>query len=294
MSKKLTTKIFISRSKEKHGKRYNYSKTKYKGRDKKLEIICETHGSFFQHAGSHMSGTGCPKCNNITKRKNRLQSTENVIKRFIEKHEDRYDYSKVNFKRMKSNVEIICKIHGSFYQTPEGHVRGQGCSKCAGNSLKTTYQFIQEANQTHDSFYKYPNTKYINSRTTVEILCPTHGFFWQRTEDHLNGHGCPKCSISSFKNDLPAILYYFKDTTTNLYKIGITNKKIYERFGSKMKEIELIETWSFDEGKEAYNSEQKILKKFNEFRTQNPNFKKIGGYTEFFTKDIIDEIRELL
>ena len=42
-------------------------------------------------------------------------------KEFIEMskliHGDKYDYSLVDYKNNKTKVEIICKIHGIFYQT---------------------------------------------------------------------------------------------------------------------------------------------------------------------------------
>ena len=39
-------------------------------------------------------------------------TTEEFIKRAIEKHGDRYDYSKVDYKNIGTKVTIICPIHG--------------------------------------------------------------------------------------------------------------------------------------------------------------------------------------
>lgn len=53
---------------------------------------------------------------------------------FIEKakiiHGDRYDYSLVNYKQSKEKIEIICKKHGKFFQSPNSHLNGNGCKKC--------------------------------------------------------------------------------------------------------------------------------------------------------------------
>lgn len=62
----------------------------------------------------------------------------NIIKaktdKFIENatlvHNGRYDYSNAVFIRNDEKVEIICKVHGSFMQTPHNHLRGAGCPKC--------------------------------------------------------------------------------------------------------------------------------------------------------------------
>ena len=53
---------FIQRAKEIHGDRYDYSKSIYKNRREKLEIICKIHGSYFQNAGIHLMGSKCPEC----------------------------------------------------------------------------------------------------------------------------------------------------------------------------------------------------------------------------------------
>lgn len=45
-----------------HGDRYEY--TFYKNTNTKVDIICETHGVFQQTPNSHLSGSGCPSCNN--------------------------------------------------------------------------------------------------------------------------------------------------------------------------------------------------------------------------------------
>lgn len=57
-------------------------------------------------------------------------------KRFLELgkkiHNDKYDYSQVNYKDSKTKVIIKCKDCGTvFLQTPVSHLQGHGCPKCA-------------------------------------------------------------------------------------------------------------------------------------------------------------------
>ena len=61
----------------------------------------------------------------------------------------------------------------------------------------TTEQFIERAKKVHGSKYDYSLVKYINDRTKVCIICPIHGEFWQKPNNHLNGNGCKKCGILS-------------------------------------------------------------------------------------------------
>ena len=82
---------------------------------------------------------------------------------FIEKakavHDEKYDYSNVNYKKNSEKVEIICPIHGSFLQSPQAHLRGQGCDKCSDDKTssrlrKTPQQFVDDARKVHGNIYK--------------------------------------------------------------------------------------------------------------------------------------------
>lgn len=64
---------------------------------------------------------------------------------------------------------------------------------------KTTEQFIAEAKAIHGDKYDYSKVNYLDNKTSVCIICPEHGVFWQRPNDHLKGHGCRKCYFSSKK-----------------------------------------------------------------------------------------------
>ena len=57
----------------------------------------------------------------------------------------------------------------------------------------TTEEFIKRAKKVHGNKYDYSKVKYKNTYTKVCIICKTHGEFWQRPSDHLNGCGCQEC-----------------------------------------------------------------------------------------------------
>ena len=44
-------------------------------------------------------------------------------------HNNKYIYSNVNYINGKTKINIICKIHGEFEQTPIRHYKS-GCQKC--------------------------------------------------------------------------------------------------------------------------------------------------------------------
>ena len=63
-------------------------------------------------------------------------------------HNNKYDYSKVEYVNAKTKVCIICPEHGEFWQTPEKHIsRKQGCPMCSQSHLEEeTMCFLIENN----------------------------------------------------------------------------------------------------------------------------------------------------
>jgi len=302
MSKRLTTKEFVIKAKEIHGDKYDYSKVDYKNFATNVTIICHKHGPFKQQPGNHLQGNGCPKCANKANGLNRRKSLLDFMEKAKKIHGDKYDYSSVIYKNMHSKVKIICPVHGEFYQTPGNHCQGQGCPECgkitaAKKQTKSKKTFVNEIQNIHGDKYNYAGTIYVNNSTKIKIICPIHGEFYQLPTNHLNlGHGCPKCAEYGFSLDEPAILYYLYDPQEDLYKIGITNKTIEERFGKSFcsnRAIAILEQTHFDNGMDAYLAEQEILEAFGYARCENPSWPETkGGRTEFFKEDILHKHKD--
>jgi len=206
MKQKLTTEQFIDKAKQVHGDKYDYSKVEYKNSKEKVVIICKEHGEFSQIPNNHLRGIGCPTCGIIKSSKNKSYTKEEFIEKAKIIHNDKYNYSQVNYINAKSKVIIICKEHGEFIQTPDCHLQSQGCKKCGIVSIinkhkSTIEQFIEKAKQIHADKYDYSHVNYINAKEKVVIICKEHGEFVQIPNSHLGGLGCPICGIiKSSKN----------------------------------------------------------------------------------------------
>ena len=120
---------------------------------------------------------------------------DDFITRAIAVHGNKYDYSKVEYINSATKVCIICPEHGEFWQTPNCHLSGNGCPKCAGNLKHSKDDFIKRSIAVNGNKYDYSKVEYINSKTKVCIICPEHGEFWQTPDSHYTGQGCPKCGI---------------------------------------------------------------------------------------------------
>lgn len=125
---------------------------------------------------------------------------EEFLRRAIEIHGDKYDYSYVNFIKNTIKVCICCPIHGNFHQTPVSHTQGHGCHVCGykkgGMSVndRNKESFLSRAMAVHGDVYDYSMTDYRDSRIRVKIICRIHGVFEQMPLIHLAGHGCKKCA----------------------------------------------------------------------------------------------------
>ena len=123
---------------------------------------------------------------------------ESFLERSKKIHNNKYDYSKVEYVNAKTKVCIICPKHGEFWQTPDNHLKGKGCAYCAKIKKLTTKEFIKRAKEVHDNKYDYSKVEYVNTHKKVCIICPKHGEFWQTPANHLLGRGCKVCVGNSY------------------------------------------------------------------------------------------------
>lgn len=217
---------FIERAQKVHGDKYDYSEVKYINNRIKVEIICPKHGKFIQTPKDHLTGCGCPACYQERRGKIRTKTKDNFIKDAVNVHGNKYDYSKVEYLNALKPVIIICPEHGSFEMRPSNHLKGQGCPKCGKLKLgayrkNNTENFIERATLKHNGKYDYSKVDYKNNYTKVCIICPEHGEFWQKPNDHLRGIGCAICGqkynrieleiLNALKNKYGNVEYQHKE-----------------------------------------------------------------------------------
>ena len=278
--KKVTTEDFIFRAKQVHGEKFNYSKSKYILATKKLIIICPIHGEFLQSPHHHLEGYSCSKCGFNKLSIDRRSHTKEFIKKAKKIHKNEFDYSLTKYGiNQNDKIKIICKKHGIFFQRPDNHLSGYGCSKCALKQRSdifrsNTNQFINKSDKIHNNQYNYSKVNYINAHTKVEIICPKHGSFLQKPNNHLSGKGCIRCTHSSSKPEnefLDILKIDNRQVRIKNFKLdGIKNNKIFEFLGDyyhgnpqKYNMIEINEKSKKTFGY-LYN---KTIEKFNKLNT---------------------------
>lgn len=151
-------------------------------------------------------------------------------------HGARFEYLSQYVSAIKK-VKIFCNTcYHTFNQTPNAHLRGAGCPRCAEGKRnlsrvaerdRVAELFVGRAQRVHGARYDYTNTKYgKNCDARVEVGCHQHGPFKVSPSNHLKGKGCPSCAKTGFDPAKPAYLYLLLGETReqgSVVKVGISN-----------------------------------------------------------------------
>lgn len=312
MPLKRTVEDFIREASEFHNNKYDYSLVNTSKSTEKVDILCNKHGIFSQTVTHHLRSGGCPECKFDEWR---LQQEDFILKS-NERHNSKYDYSKVVFtKGFKDKVTIICPEHGDFTQVAGTHMLGKGCAKCGyvqGVSSRyvdfTTEYFIERSVKTHKDKYSYDLSEYVNTETKIKIICSKHGIFEQRAMCHIRGKGCAQCvydkttynMVDRYTEDtelgqrLGSIyIIEMSDGKESFIKLGITcNKKGREKVYKRQKDTY---DYSFIYEQEminidSANLERKIMRELKTLGYHYKPTKKFTGYTECFSNEAKDLI----
>lgn len=177
---------------------------------------------------------------------------------FIDKaklvHDNKYDYSKVNYIKNDIPVKIICNIHGEFNQKPNHHLKGAGCPKCG------------------------------NIRIGLYGINNSRGWSLTKWLEKINKNSNLKPKLYFIK--------CFNDNEI-FYKIGITTRTINQRFCNKILmpyNFEIIKEYDND-GDKIFNLEIELKKKYSSFRyTPKIKFSGMGECFNFKDEQILEII----
>lgn len=192
-----TTEQYIRDAREVHGDKYEYGE--YEHALAPIDIYCSIHGKFTQIADSHLQGNGCADCSGNIK-----IDRDEFIRRSNIKHNNKFDYSKLQFNNVSDNVIIICPDHGEFTTAARTHMkRGVGCRACSNKEFMTYERFVSKAREVHGDKYEYPiDNDFSGAEYKALIKCPNHGEFRQLVGNHISAkNGCPKCQTIISKSE---------------------------------------------------------------------------------------------
>lgn len=258
--------------------------------------------------------------------KSALDKNEYFVNKAKEIHNDKYDYSNINYITSEDKIIIKCNTcNNIFEQVPYHHLAGHGCKKCANNKLKKEIiknvkespqsRFLRLANIRHNNFYDYTDTIYNTQKDIIEITCPIHGKFLQRAKNHLRKSGCQECAkdkiskarseyttgwnLNDWINASKKSKYFdsYKMYIIEVYnnnerfiKIGRTYNTVRHRFRNKK-----LLPYNYKILLEIVNTPEIIFKFENQLKKELKEYKykpllKFSGMKECFKLDIISKL----
>jgi hypothetical protein len=214
MPKKLTTEEFIKRSQEKHGDKYDYSKSIYVNKNTPVCIICPKHGEFWQKPCVHWIGCGCQKCADSGVQ----LTTEEFIEKAKKVHGDKYDYSKTIYTIAHNKVIITCPKHGDFEQEASSHLCGKGCPLCAhGGKVYKPYGYWDNKELCIAEGKKYHNkSEFVEKNPAAYRFAVKNGWINEITKNYNN-----KIMYASYEDKIHLIYIYLFENYNTVY-IGRT------------------------------------------------------------------------
>jgi hypothetical protein len=223
---KITNEKFLERSKKIHGDKYDYSNVEYIHITKPVKIICKVHGEFEQTPREHFSGCGCYKC------ANRIITTQDFIEKANIRHNNLYDYSKVEYKSSREKIIISCKTHGDFIQTPNDHLNGCGCQKCGmGNYSKICIEWLETIMKNENIFIQHGNNR-------GEITIKSNKKLFK-----FDGYCKETNTVYEFMGDF----FHGNPKLYNQNDINPLNKKTFgELYNETLKRLELIKNEGYN------------------------------------------------
>jgi very-short-patch-repair endonuclease len=190
-----------------------------------LTIECRIHGSI-KTTPYVLSVTKAKKlCYRCDKNSNTSEyGFSDFINFLLTNYGNKFDTTKMEYNGNTSRAKICCIKHGCFYKIPKqlkANKPNYICDKCKLEDQQK--DFIERARKIHNDFYRYDLVEFKGYTKKVKIICPVHGIFEQRAENHLKGDRCLKCVYDGYKMDFEDFLKKAKEKYGNKYDYSMTN-----------------------------------------------------------------------
>lgn len=217
---RMTQEEFLRLAKEKHGDKYDYSKTIFKGTHQPVVIICPEHGEFQQLAKSHLKH-GCAKCshearNSFGEYNERVQ--ESAKERFFSRLAEDFpflDASRLEYVDSQKKVTLGCPKHGFFSIAPRNITRargnGCGCPECKKEAFEASNKAVNEkfksdflsSMQTKNPHIDFTEAAYMDWRTPLRLICKScNTVFFRRPKALRDGVKCPRCAAGRSRAEI--------------------------------------------------------------------------------------------
>lgn len=198
----------------------------------RINLVCDKCGHKVSMLyGNFVRGKGCQGCSDLALADRLSKDLSYFLEKSIGRHGYLYDYSKVVYDKCRLPVEIICKEHGPFWQSPDNHYnKGKGCPECKKKRLKYVAFHKSAAEENKSKYIIIPSGVYImkvgSYRKIGIAVIPD-----KRMKEIKNKSGLP-CEI----------LKYRKMSLYDALVLEHELHKVYDKFRSDV--IEQFDGWT--------------------------------------------------
>lgn len=256
----------------------------YDGNQQKVSIVCSGGHVYQMTPNSYKRGQGCAKCSGLCPDQAK-ENFHNVAK-------CRGDVITGEYLGNKTKVDMLCKNGHKFTTKPNQYVsRGDGCARCSGNCPEQARErFFESVKSRGDVVIG----KYTNTAINIDMMCKNGHKFSMAPRDYRRMHGCHRCAKYGFDKNKVGYVYVMRSTVfkNDIIKIGISNKpdiRTEQLKNATPFEFNRIELFKFDDGQNAYNTEQLAHKMRERYQFDG----RFDGHREWFEYNMeqIDFIR---
>ncbi len=207
----VTFQEFVERARKVHGNNCEYFEDEFVKMSVNTKMWCNIHKLYFwQRPDSHANGKGtigCPECVKIKAQSGNQRKLQKNKETFFKEapiiHQDKYEYFEENYKDRATHMQIWCKKCQKFFpQSPECHLRGQGCPSCGStrsNQLRfdlAKKNFFAKMFTMHEKDYIFDKFEYKGANIDGKLWCVScNKYIWMSPSSLLSGQNCYDCSL---------------------------------------------------------------------------------------------------
>ena len=146
-----------------YGDQYDFSISKWNGREGKIDFICPKHGIVQAQLRNLLRkrSFGCPKCYHESQR----LTQEEFVAKAKEIHGDMFDYSNVHYVNATTPIELKCSFGHIFKTKPQTFLYSKsGCPICKSEALSMgeywIRRYLMENGIEFEEQKRFPGCKY--------------------------------------------------------------------------------------------------------------------------------------
>lgn len=258
---------------------WNLLEEEYINSSTQMRFNCDKGHSHTISWNHFRRGIACGKC----KPRRKALTTNEVSELFKSKG---WIFLSKKYVSSRTPVKFKCN-NGHIGSTRIKSLRnGLRCLQCGGRA-RLTFEHVKE--EFNKKGWTLLENEYINARTSMRARCNKGHERIVKYQNFQNKATCNKCAKHGFDVLKTACFYYIKFIfkKRSYYKIGITNRTIRQRFKDEKTPYKVVYQQQYEIGQDAYEREQKLLKRFKDSLLDPSNYFLRDGNTEVFTWDVL-------